>query len=120
MFVFEPQLSTYFQHDQELGFRVKPYGPKTTGTYRVLFVGDSFGWTGGIDGNDTALLERSFEVHFGRHVVDVVNTGYPMTQTPDQLVVWASQRIAVIREMFHRIPPTECQRPRTWPWQVRK
>jgi hypothetical protein len=50
-------------------------------------VGDSFGWAGGMDGNYTAILERKFEEYYGTHRVDVINAGYPMTHTGEQLAM---------------------------------
>jgi len=60
---------------------------KTPGIYKILVVGDSFGWAGGREGNYTAILERQLENHYGYHRIDVINAGYPMTQTAEQLVI---------------------------------
>ncbi len=98
-FVFEPWLGELV-YDHDLGFRVRPYHnganrfgfndvdyPLTpdAGVYRILVLGDSFGWMGGRDGNYTAFLERLFEAHFGAHRVDVISAGYSMTHTAEQL-----------------------------------
>jgi hypothetical protein len=108
MIVFEPYLfKGFLQYDPDLGFRMRPHFPsfdgtltnqfgfnareyplqKAPGTFRIVVVGDSFGWAGGRDGNYTALLERMFEHRDGAHMVDVVNTGYPMTHTGEQLAM---------------------------------
>jgi acetyltransferase AlgX (SGNH hydrolase-like protein) len=108
MIVFEPYLfKGFLQYDPDLGFRMRPNFPsfdgtltnefgfndrdyphqKTPGTFRIEVVGDSFSWAGGRDGNYTALLERMFEHRDGAHLVDVVNTGYPMTHTGEELAM---------------------------------
>ena len=108
MIVFEPYLfKGFLQYDPDLGFRMRPHFPsfdgtltndfgfndrdyalqKTPGTFRIVVVGDSFGWAGGRDGNYTALLERMFERRDGAHLVDVINTGYPMTHTGEELAM---------------------------------
>ena len=90
----------FYQYDEQMGFRVRPgaagsneFGfndrdyphTKASGTFRILFVGDSIGWAGDKDGNYTALLEGLFEQHYGAHRVDVINAGYSMTHTAEQL-----------------------------------
>ena len=103
MIISEPYLSNgLYQYDPDLGFRVRPYSSGTNmfgfndrdyaldkpdGIYRILVVGDSFSWAGGIEGNYTALLERKFESHYGAHRVDVINAGYPMTHTGEQFAM---------------------------------
>ena len=108
MIVLEPYLfKGLYEYDPDLGFRVRAYYPvdqgtmtnkfgfndhdyplqKTPGVYRILFVGDSFGWAGGQEGNYTALLERQLDNHYGYHRIDVINSGYPMTHTAEQLVI---------------------------------
>jgi hypothetical protein len=108
MIVFEPYLfKGFLEYDPDLGFRMRPHYPsfdgtptnqfgfnarefplqKAPGTFRIVVVGDSFGWAGGRDGNYTALLERMFEHRDGAHLVDVVNTGYPMTHTGEELAM---------------------------------
>jgi len=108
MIVLEPYLfKGLYQYDPDLGFRVRAYYPigqgtttnkfgfndhdyplqKTPGVYRVLVVGDSFGWAGGQEGNYTALLEQQLEKHYGYHRIDIINSGYPMTQTAEQLAM---------------------------------
>lgn len=72
----------------QFGFNDRDYSlQKTPGTSRVLVVGDSFSWAGGLDGNYTALLETMFERRDGSHKVDIVNTGYPGTHTGEQLMM---------------------------------
>jgi SGNH hydrolase-like domain, acetyltransferase AlgX len=108
MIVLEPYLfKGFYQYDPDLGFRVRPYYPiaqgtitnkfgfndddyplqKTPGIYRILVVGDSFGWAGGREGNYTTVLERQLDNHYGYHRIDIINAGYPMTQTAEQLVM---------------------------------
>lgn len=108
MIVLDPYLFKGFeQYDPDLGFRVRAHYPnsdgsltnqfgfndrdyslqKTQGTFRILVVGDSFGWAGGLEGNYTALLERKFENYYGEHKIDVINIGYPGTHTGEQLLM---------------------------------
>jgi hypothetical protein len=108
MIVLEPYLfKGLYDYDPDLGFRVRAYYPidqgtitnkfgfndddyplqKTPGIYRILVVGDSFGWAGGREGNYTAMLERQLDNHYGYHRIDIINAGYPMTQTAEQLVM---------------------------------
>jgi hypothetical protein len=99
IFLAEPQLAQTFQYDADLGFRVKPYSHasnrfgfndrdyalrKPSDSFRVLFIGDSFGWTGGLEGNYTAIVERRFADAPGGSRVEVINTGYSMTHTAEQ------------------------------------
>jgi len=91
-----------YEFDPELGFRYRPYHDgsnrfgfndvdrpleKPPGIFRLLVLGDSWNWAGGREGNFTALLEKRFEQHYGAHVVEVVNAGYPGTHTGAQLAV---------------------------------
>ena len=106
--VLDPYLfKGFFQSDPDLGFRVRSYFPtadggrtnlfgfndrdyplqKTPGTFRVLVLGDSFCWSGGHDGNYTAILERKLETYHGKHKVDVINAGYYATHTGEQLAL---------------------------------
>jgi hypothetical protein len=108
MIVLEPYLfKGLHEYDPDLGFRVRAYHPveqgtitnkfgfnahdyplqKAPGIYRILVVGDSFGWAGGREGNYTALLERQLDNHYGYHRIDIINAGYPMTHTAEQLVM---------------------------------
>jgi SGNH hydrolase-like domain, acetyltransferase AlgX len=108
MIVLEPYLfKGLYEYDPDLGFQVRAYYSvgqgtitnrfgfndhdyplqKTPGIYRILVVGDSFGWVGGQEGNYTAMLERQLDNHYGYHRIDIINTGYPMTQTAEQLVM---------------------------------
>lgn len=108
MIVFDPYLfKGTFEYDPDLGFRMRPYLPgpagpvtnqfgfndrdyplqKTPGIFRVLVVGDSFGWAGGREGNYTALLETMFERRDGSHKIDIINTGYPSTHTGEELAM---------------------------------
>lgn len=96
-----------FQYDRDLGFRARSYYPmpdgnltnqfgfndrdyslqKTSGVYRILIVGDSFGWAGDREGNYSAILERRLDDHYGSHRIEVINTGYPGTHTGEQLAM---------------------------------
>jgi hypothetical protein len=103
MIVLEPYIfKGFYEYDRELGFKVRSHVngtnrfgfndrdyslTKPEGIVRVLVVGDSFGWAGGVDENYTAILEKQFEDHYGRHRVDVINAGYPMTHTGEQLAM---------------------------------
>ena len=101
MTILDPYLFKGFEeYDPDLGFRVRPYAngtnqfgfnerdyalQKPSGAYRILIVGDSFGWAGGIDGNYTAVLEEMFDDHYGSGRVEVINSGYGGTHTAEQL-----------------------------------
>lgn len=103
---FEPWLfQGFYQYDPDLGFKVRPYTlgsnrfgfndrdyplEKEPGTFRIVFVSDSFSWVGGLDGNYTALLEKQFEARYGAHRVDIINTGYSMT--------WAREQLEMLRK----------------------
>lgn len=108
MIVLDPYLFKGFQqYDPDLGFRIRAHYPsfdgnltnqfgfndrdyplqKTPGTFRIVVVGDSFGWAGGREGNYTALLERKLENYHGGHKIDVINTGYLGTHTGEQLAM---------------------------------
>jgi len=108
MIVLDPYLfKGLFENDPDMGFRARAYFPsgeggltnqfgfndrdypltKQPGVYRILVVGDSFGWAGGPEGNYTALLETMFERRDGSHKIDVINTGYPGTHTGEQLLM---------------------------------
>lgn len=104
-----------FEYDPDLGFRARAYFPtdpafhgpsdegsttnrfgfndrdypltRQPGVFRILVVGDSFSWAGGLHNNYTALLEELFERRDGSHKIDVVNTGYPGTHTGEQLAM---------------------------------
>jgi len=103
LIILEPcPVKSYYQYDYDLGFRVRPYAgesnrfgfndrdyslQKDIGNYRILVVGDSFNWYGGKGGNYTAMLERKLEEYYGRHYIDVINVGYSMTHTAEQLAI---------------------------------
>ncbi|MCL4303774.1 MAG: hypothetical protein KJ077_49280 [Anaerolineae bacterium] len=71
----------------EFGFNDRDYPhQKKPGTYRILILGDSFNWAGGLEGNYASLLERKFEVEFGDPRVEIINAGYHATHTGEQLV----------------------------------
>ena len=116
MTVLDPYLfKDQFENDPDMGFKVRAYYPtglglhgqgddgtltnqfgfndrdyslqKTAGVFRIVVVGDSFGWAGGLEDNYTAILERKFESRDGAHKIDVINTGYPGTHTAEQLIM---------------------------------
>jgi len=70
----------------KFGFNDKDYPlEKPAGTFRILIISDSFNWAGGREGNYTALLENIFKADSTRPV-EVINAGYPMTYTAEQLI----------------------------------
>jgi hypothetical protein len=99
--VLDPVIGTgFFQYDRDLGFRVRAHSfgtnefgfndreyslEKPDDRYRILMVSDSFGWTGGRDDNYTEILERLLAERYGENRVEVINSGYPMTHTGEQL-----------------------------------
>ena len=114
MTVLDPYLfKDRFENDPDMGFKARAYYPtglglhgrgddgtltnqfgfndrdyslqKASGVFRIVVVGDSFGWNGGLEDNYTAILERKFETRDGAHKLDVINTGYPGTHTAEQL-----------------------------------
>ncbi len=101
MIVFEPLLFRgFYQYDPDLGFRVRPHAGgsnrfgfndrdyplhKPAGAYRVMVLGDSFNWAGGRRGNYATLLEQTLQARFGAEQVELINAGYPMTHTAEQL-----------------------------------
>ncbi len=116
MIVTDPYLfKDRFEYDPDLGFRARAYFRtepgfvgegddgtitnqfgfndrdyplmKSPGVFRIVVVGDSFGWAGGLKANYTALLEEKFAARDGSHKVEVVNTGYPGTHTGEQLAM---------------------------------
>ncbi len=103
MIVFEPYVFTgIFQYDADLGFQVRPYAAgsnrfgfnerdyplaKSDQTYRVLILGDSHNWAGGRDRNYTVHVQNRFDRAYGTDRVEIINAGYPMTSTAEQLDV---------------------------------
>ena len=101
MILLDPVLGAgFYQYDPDLGFRVRAhkYGAnrfgfndrdyplrKPDGTFRILVASDSFGWAGGRDANYTEVLERLLVERYGEGRVEVINSGYPMTHTGEQL-----------------------------------
>ena len=96
--------NTFHIYDPDMGYKTRPYArwgnnvanefgfndrdyphQKAPGTYRILILGDSFNWAGGLDGNYTAILERKFADEFGEGRVEVINAGYDGTHTGEQL-----------------------------------
>jgi len=71
----------------KFGFNDKDYPlEKPPGTFSILILSDSFNWAGGREGNYTALLENKFNADSTQSQVEVINAGYPMTHTGEQLI----------------------------------
>ena len=102
-----------FEYDPDMGFRSRAYYPaglydvpdqdtvtnrfgfnmpdypltKAPGTFRILFVGDSFSWAGGVKNNYIGLLQQAFDAQSGPRKIEIINTGYPGTHTGEQLIM---------------------------------
>lgn len=103
MIVLEPYLfKGFFQYDPDIGFRVRAHTngsnqfgfndkdyplEKPAGITRILVLGDSFGWVGGLGENYTTLMDAHFTRKWGENQVEVINAGYPMTHTGEQLKI---------------------------------
>jgi lysophospholipase L1-like esterase len=108
LFLFEDQVfhNSFYVFDSDLGFRVRPYAiygndqanrygfndrdypeERKPGTFRILFLGDSFNWMGGQAENYTAVLEALFESRFGPGRIEVISAGYSMTHTGEQVAL---------------------------------
>ncbi|MDJ1178542.1 hypothetical protein PJF56_06680 [Roseofilum sp. BLCC_M91] len=103
MILLDPLLfKGFYQYDPDMGFRVRPntlgsnrFGfndrnyplERIPGTLRMLIVGDSFNWAGGLEGNYTTLLENQFAQTPDLPPVEVINAGYPMTHAGEQLIM---------------------------------
>ena len=103
MIVLEPLVfKGFYQYDQDIGFRVRPQAGRTNalgfndrdyplqrqpGAFRILVIGDSFGWAGGMHGNYTALLEEKLNAAARGGSVEVINASLPMSHTGDQLTL---------------------------------
>lgn len=90
----------FWQYDPDFGFRVRPgamdsnsFGfndtehalTKKRGTYRIEIVSDSYNWIGGLQHNYTHVLQGMFDKAYGPGKVEVINVGYPMTHTAEEL-----------------------------------
>jgi hypothetical protein len=100
MIILEPYLfKGFFQYDSDIGFRVRPYTKgsnqfgfndrdypldRTSETTRLLILGDSYGWVGGLLENYTAVLDNQLVHQFGENKIEVINAGYSMTHTGEQ------------------------------------
>ncbi|WP_254566383.1 GDSL-type esterase/lipase family protein [Oscillatoria sp. HE19RPO] len=100
MIILEPYLfKGFFQYDPDIGFRVRPYTKgsnqfgfndrdypldRTPETTRLLILGDSYGWVGGLLENYTAVLDNQLVHQFGENKIEVINAGYSMTHTGEQ------------------------------------
>lgn len=97
--------NSFYIYDPDTGFRARSYASwgdnitnefgfndrdylheKKPGTYRILILGDSFNWAGGLKGNYASILEQKFETEFGDPRVEIINAGYDGTHTGEQLV----------------------------------
>lgn len=113
LWLAEPWLpGTWSLYDPDLGFRARPGASRANalgfpdrdypferapGTFRVVILGDSFGWVGRGRWNYTDLLEESLARRLGAGRVEVVNAGFPATGPAQQRVVW--------RKWAHRYQP---------------
>jgi lysophospholipase L1-like esterase len=99
--ILDPWLSHgAYVYDAELGFRVRPGAlgsnslgfndrerpPRSSDTIRVVILGDSFNWKGG-ERNYTHLLEEEFVRSHPVPPVEILNAGFPMTHTGEQLAL---------------------------------
>jgi len=93
----------FFQYDRELGFRVRAHTngtnefgfndidrphAKPANTYRIIVLGDSFNWAGGISCNYISLLGKKLEnerIHGKK--IEVINVGYPATGPYEEFLV---------------------------------
>jgi hypothetical protein len=103
MIVLEPHLfKGFYQYDQDIGFRVRAQPGRTNalgfndrdyplqrqaGVFRILVIGDSFAWAGGMHGNYTALLEGKLNEAARVEHVEVINASLPMSHTGDQVAL---------------------------------
>lgn len=92
-----------YQYDREMGFRVRPHvnGTNEFGfnapdfphekppgvEKRVLILSDSYNWMGNRDWNYTVRLQKKLDALHGGRRVEIINAGYPMTHTAEQLPV---------------------------------
>jgi hypothetical protein len=101
--ILDPWLSRgAYVYDAELGFRIRPgaWGSNSLGfndrerpprspdsaAIRVVILGDSFNW-GGRKQNYTHLLEHELAQSQQAPPIEILNAGYPMTHTGDQLAL---------------------------------
>jgi lysophospholipase L1-like esterase len=72
-----------------LGLRNRELGPKKTGTYRILFLGDSLIWTGDTSSGElyTQVVERRLNSRFpnGPNSFEIINAGVPGYTTYQEL-----------------------------------
>jgi len=47
------------------------------------------------------VLEKQFEEYYGRHQVDVINAGYPMAHTTEQLEILKKYGLQYNPELVH-------------------
>ena len=95
----------FWQYDPDFGFRVRPGAmdsnsmgfndsehplTKVPGTYRIMILGDSYNWVGGLK-NYTHILQSLFDKEYGPNKVEVLNVGYPMTHTAEELGLFRKQ-----------------------------
>lgn len=103
MFLLDPWIQNgFFAYDPDMGHRVRPFAngsnrfgfndreypvKRSPGTFRLVIIGDSFGWAGGLSDNYTNLLENRFAESIDSPKVEVINAGYPGTHTGEQLAM---------------------------------
>ena len=105
VFAVAPPGGIYVYVD-EMGFRVRPYATwgawrtnalgcndrdhteaKAAGVRRVIVLGDSFNWAGGLDGNYTRVLERRLAELTPDAEIELLNLGYPGTHPGEELAL---------------------------------
>ena len=101
--ILDPWMSHgVYVYDAELGFRIRPgaLGSNRLGfndverspqksdpsTIRVVILGDSFNWKDGAK-NYTHLLDQEFARSHHRPPVEILNAGFPMTHTGEELAL---------------------------------
>lgn len=91
-----------YEYDPDLGFRIRPHTSGSNrfgfndvertlepapGAFRILALGDSFNWAGGVEHNYTRLLEEELRRLDPELGVEVLNVGYPMIHPGHELVL---------------------------------
>ena len=93
----------FFEYDAELGFRVRAHTngsnefgfndidrphAKPSNTYRIIVLGDSFNWAGGISCNYVGLLRTKLENEkIQGKKIEIINVGYPATNPYEEFLV---------------------------------
>jgi hypothetical protein len=104
MILADPLIATgFYQYDPELGFRVRAGAlrsnslgfndrehaqKKPKGVTRIMVLGDSFSWAGGREHNYINQLEPLLKGRFIGRELEVLNVGYPMLGTYEELALF--------------------------------